>query len=179
MKHEITSSLDLFLLALIDSGLTSAYAFRELAGISVGATLPALRRLEEYGFVIRGQKQARNKQNLELTPAGTRELKIALKRILSEYQEHPPTDTQSVLRVCSLVLKENNKHSAKKLLLAAANERVKRARSMTEQQLQFDSRVNAALGYQQMSARCAAASLEAESKALLSLVGILDGKGKS
>ena len=37
-KSPLPSSLDIFLLSLIDSGVTTSYAMREQAGISVGAS---------------------------------------------------------------------------------------------------------------------------------------------
>ena len=66
MAPEINSSLDLFLLGLIQSGVNTPYLLRERARLSVGATLPALERLQKNRFISRSEKGLRNKQEFEL-----------------------------------------------------------------------------------------------------------------
>jgi DNA-binding PadR family transcriptional regulator len=45
------SVLDLFILSLLDRGLETSYTLQRTGGLSVGSTVPALRRLEEAGLV--------------------------------------------------------------------------------------------------------------------------------
>jgi hypothetical protein len=49
------TDLDLFVLALIDSGISTPYELQKDAGLSPGATIPALQRLLEAGFVRQGK----------------------------------------------------------------------------------------------------------------------------
>jgi len=78
----LTSSLDLFLLGLIQSGVDTPYLLRERARLSIGATLPALKRLEGMRLVARGLKGQRDKQQFVLLSAGKRALKTQLDRFL-------------------------------------------------------------------------------------------------
>ena len=64
------SSLELFLLALIDSGLSTPYEFHSQAGISVGASLPALRSLLRQRLVSRGRAGNRRRMAYSLTGPG-------------------------------------------------------------------------------------------------------------
>lgn len=170
VKDKINSSLDLFLLALIDSGVSTAYAFKEKAGLSVGATLPAVRRLVKSGFVVRGEKLERNRQNLELTTTGKSELQNSMKHFLIDYQDHPPGDSGSVLRICAMALTNGKKLGAMKLLVAAAQDRKKRTRSLAQERSGSFAQTNLASIYLQMSKRCAAANLNAESEAFSSII---------
>jgi hypothetical protein len=45
------ADLDLFVLGLIESGISTLYEFQKFAGISQGASVPALRRLIDGGLV--------------------------------------------------------------------------------------------------------------------------------
>jgi DNA-binding MarR family transcriptional regulator len=169
VQQELTSSLDLFLLALINAGTATAYAFREQAGLSVGATLPALRRLEKYGFIVRCEKLERNKQTLQLTTAGKRELKGATNRFLTKYQERPPADIESVLRICALAFASNRTRAARKLLLVAAKEQTERLKSNLST-AGLKSETDLGLIYRQMITNWTACSLMAESNYLASLI---------
>jgi DNA-binding PadR family transcriptional regulator len=169
MKWEITSSLDLFLLALIDSGTGTAYAFREQAGLSLGATLPALTRLEEFGLVARGEKLERNKQEFRLTANGKRELKSALIRLLRTYEQKPPSDIESVLRVCALAVQGAKIASARKLLQAAASARICPTGQGSAESGTLNRKSGLAETYHRLATRREAARLRAERDLLISL----------
>jgi hypothetical protein len=47
------TDLDLFVLALVDSGVATPYALQMTAGLSPGATIPVLQRLTEAGLGAR------------------------------------------------------------------------------------------------------------------------------
>jgi DNA-binding PadR family transcriptional regulator len=168
MKREITSSLDLFLLALIDSGAGTAYAFREQAGLSLGATLPALTRLEEFGLVARGEKLERNKQEFRLTAAGKRELRSTLVRLLRTYEQKPPSDIESVLRVCALAVHGAKIASARKLLQAAASRICPTGQGGAESGT-LNRKSGLAETYHRLATRREAARLRAERDLLISL----------
>ncbi len=50
------TDLDEFVLALIDSGVSTPYALQKAAGLSQGATIPALQRLLDARLVRRGNQ---------------------------------------------------------------------------------------------------------------------------
>jgi DNA-binding PadR family transcriptional regulator len=126
MTAKITSSLDLFLLGLIDSGINTPYLFRERARLSLGATIPALKRLEQLRLITRGEKLQRNKQQLKLTAAGKRKLRTQLPRIFGDYRDRPPVDSDSVLRVVSLALGVGEHNIALDVLRSASANRTAR-----------------------------------------------------
>lgn len=94
MKTRAASSLELFLLALIDSGLTTPYEFHRQAGISVGASLPALRSLLQQKLIIRGRQGERRRMEYSLTERGSSFLKKSRTENFPELQ-----DLQAALRL--------------------------------------------------------------------------------
>jgi DNA-binding PadR family transcriptional regulator len=95
------SDLDLFVLVLIDSGISTPYEFQKSAGLSPGATIPALQRLLKAGCVRQGKPGSRGRTNHSITPAGRKFLKSGW-RILIE--EGPSGDLDADLRVALLVM---------------------------------------------------------------------------
>jgi DNA-binding PadR family transcriptional regulator len=126
-KIQSLSSLDVFLLALIDSGVTSSYAMREQAGISVGASRPALQRLKRFGLVEEGEAEARNKLAFRLTRRGRRAKVTELNRLINEYRLRPPSDPESIIRIAAIAAFESNTSGAGGLLRKAAEECSRRA----------------------------------------------------
>lgn len=93
--------LEAFLLALITRGLKTPYDFMTSAGISPGASIPALGRLEAAGYVRKGEGGARNRQEYEATSKG----QAFLEKSWQEIFQAPPTgDLDTVLRTASLAL---------------------------------------------------------------------------
>lgn len=81
------SSLELFLLTLIDSGLRTPYDFQRQAGISVGASLPALRKLLRLKLILKGKVGTRRRMEYTLTVRGRAALrnpKLADKSMLED-----------------------------------------------------------------------------------------------
>jgi len=97
-----SSSLDLFILGLLQTGVNTPYLFRERAHLSLGATLPALKRLEAGGYVRRAERGLRNKQEFEITAAGRRAITTGVASLLHEYELRPPSDIESILRLTAL-----------------------------------------------------------------------------
>ena len=93
------SSLELFLLALIDSGLSTPYEFHSQAGISVGASLPALKSLLRQKLVSRGRAGNRRRMAYSLTGPG----RAALKKWGAAYASvQDSEDVGSALRFSTL-----------------------------------------------------------------------------
>lgn len=97
------SVLDLFVLSMLDRGCQTPYDLQRQAGLSLGGTVPALRRLTKAGLLIRvdgdtGAKRPRH--HYRLTAKGT-------DRARNGWEEHVggakiPADLDSVLRLADL-----------------------------------------------------------------------------
>jgi DNA-binding PadR family transcriptional regulator len=88
----------LFTLSLVDRGVNSAYLLLS-AGISQGAALPVLGRLENSGYVRRGKPGPRGRTEFELTAVGRRHLQTGWQPLL----ESPVSgDIETILRAASL-----------------------------------------------------------------------------
>jgi hypothetical protein len=95
------TDLDLFVLALIDSGVSTPYEFQKTAGLSQGATIPALERLLDARLVRQGKPGARGRIDHQVTAAGKRLLKDGWFALI---EEGPSGDVDSDLRVALLAL---------------------------------------------------------------------------
>src|ERR1700758_2009670 len=93
--------LDLFLLALIESGISTPYDFQRAASLSPGATIPSLQRLLEARFVRQGKPGPRGRTDHRITPAGKKQLKTAWRTLLDD---GPSGDLDADLRVALLAL---------------------------------------------------------------------------
>jgi hypothetical protein len=95
------TDLDLFVLALIDSGVSTPYELQKAAGLSQGATIPALHRLLDARLVCQGKPGARGRTDHQATAAGKRLLKDGWLALIGE---GPSGDVDSDLRVALLAL---------------------------------------------------------------------------
>jgi DNA-binding PadR family transcriptional regulator len=78
------TDLDQFILALVDSGVATPYALQMKAGLSPGASIPALQRLTESGLVRQGKSGSRGRTDHRITPAGKKLLKIGWKSLIED-----------------------------------------------------------------------------------------------
>jgi DNA-binding PadR family transcriptional regulator len=93
------TDLDLFVLALIDSGVSTPYELQKAAGLSQGATIPALQRLLEARFVRQGKSGARGRTGYQVSPAGKKLLKDGWRPLVAA---GPSGDVDSDLRIALL-----------------------------------------------------------------------------
>ena len=93
--------LDLFVLALMDSGVSTPYELKTAAGLSPGATIPVLRRLLESRMVLPGMPGARGRLNHKITVEGRRYLQSGWKELIDN---GPSGDLDADLRVALLAL---------------------------------------------------------------------------
>jgi hypothetical protein len=93
--------LDLFVLALIASGVATPYELKTAAGLSPGATIPALARLLEAGFVLQGKPGRRGRADHKITADGRRCLKSGWKELIDD---GPSGDLDADLRVALLAV---------------------------------------------------------------------------
>src|ERR1017187_423349 len=95
------TDLDLFVLALIDGGVSTPYELQKAAGLSQGATIPALQRLLEARFVRRSKPGARGRTDYKMSAAGKRLLRDGW---LPLVEAGPSGDLDSDLRVALLAI---------------------------------------------------------------------------
>ena len=95
------TDLDLFILALIDGGVSTPYELQKTAGLSQGATIPALQRLLEARFVRQGKPGARGRTDYKPTAAGKRLLRDGWLPLI---EAGPSGDLDSDLRVALLAI---------------------------------------------------------------------------
>jgi DNA-binding PadR family transcriptional regulator len=101
------TDLDLFILALIDGGVATPYELQKSAGLSQGATIPALQRLLDARFVRQGKSGPRGRIDYRVTVAGKRLLKDGW---LALIEQGPSGDVDSDLRMALLALLGGGDH---------------------------------------------------------------------
>ena len=125
-------SLEVFVLAMIDRGVSTPYDLRERAALSVGASIPALRRLEKEGQVAHTVSGRRHEYSL--TAAGRRRLRTSWQQDLDR---HEATDFDGVLRTAYLSWLLGGPQHASRFLSTAARARRRTAESRREASLRL------------------------------------------
>lgn len=171
-------TLDLFILTLIKQGTPTPYGWQARAGVSLGASLPAVKRLLASDLVTEAEKGSRGRREFRITRSGWQALQdIDLN--LEEAWDERPTDLESVLRLACMWMSEGKTDLAKKLLLQAAEEHGKRSRRAKRRASVPAKRSSVAELYSAALAHCDASRQEATAKslaALISLHGLDPGK---
>ncbi len=162
------TTLELFLLTLIGQGLNTPYQLKATAGLSVGATLPALNRLKERKLLQRAEVAARNKQEFEVTPLGKTIMISETKRLLAEAKTTPLTDTESALRLAALAFFNKKRDAAASLLESAGESRLQSTRTKGQVLAKISTADLPSL-YRSLSETCEAARLQAEGHTLVAL----------
>jgi DNA-binding PadR family transcriptional regulator len=159
------SNLELFILALVKEGLATPYQLMARAGISLGGSLPALRRLREADLISESKTMARRAKKFTILPAGRKALVEGLKDQLSSH----PTDLESMLRIACLAWmagsEEDYRHVLKKFssILSARSKRAKAEATELAEQI---SDGNAGEKFRWLRVHIEAHRLQAEAKAM-------------
>ncbi len=95
------TDLDLFVLALIDGGVSTPYELQKEAGLSQGATIPALQRLLEARLVRQGKPGVRGRADYKVSGTGKMLLKNGW---LTLIEAGPSGDLDSDIRVALLAI---------------------------------------------------------------------------
>jgi DNA-binding PadR family transcriptional regulator len=93
-ESQARTNLELFVLAAVRGGLDSAYDLHKSADLSVGATLPLLRRLEKDGL-LRSKPAARRSKQYSLTSVGQSVLQHSWRKLLTPI----PREFDAILRI--------------------------------------------------------------------------------
>ncbi len=166
------SNLELFTLVLVGRGLVNPYELHQRAGLSVGAVIPALKRLEAGQYLRRSAAGARRRQEFALTAKG--------QRALSEWRqllEAPvPGDLDGILRVACLALLGSDRRAAAGFLRQAAERKQHAARGSELQgrELQKTAERGPLEFYAWMRAAGEEARAKAEASVLLDLARRLE-----
>src|ERR1022692_4972893 len=95
------TDLDFFVLALIDGGVSTPYELQKEAGLSQGATNPALQRLLAARLVRQGKPGVRGRTDYKVTAAGKKLLRDGWLPLI---EADPSGDLNSDLRVALLAI---------------------------------------------------------------------------
>lgn len=91
----MSTSLELFVLAMVRQGLATPYDLKTKAGLSLGSTVPALARLEKDALIKASEEGVRRSRKFSITAKGS-------KKLAQEWVGHLTTDQvdlDSILRV--------------------------------------------------------------------------------
>ncbi|WP_263367959.1 PadR family transcriptional regulator [Edaphobacter bradus] len=94
--------LDIFILSLLDRGYETTYHLQRQAGLSLGSTVPALRRLEARRLITRQETLtlgARPKHSFALTPAGKKLARSGWKPL---FDPGRADDLDAILRIAEM-----------------------------------------------------------------------------
>ncbi len=111
------SDLDLFILALLEAGITTAYGLRIYAGLSPGATLPVLARLKSKRLAKPADAASRGRTDFHPTAAGINYLKSGWRSLL---EADIPPSADAVLRTVALTVVIGGDSRAARAYLARA-----------------------------------------------------------
>ena len=170
------NDLDLFVLALIESGLSTPYALKTGAGLSPGATIPALERLMKARFVLPGKSGPRGRTDHRITREGRRYLRNGWQALIDE---GPGGDLDADLRVALLALfVGGDRRLATDFLLESATRKLESIRTMGGIS-ESDSLPPLALWYRRLRSTYAEALVKRESAAAIAMAKALPRRPSS
>ncbi len=171
MPQKKRTNLEVLILALVQRGLETTYDLHMRAEISVGATLPALARLEKAGLV-KATRGTRRSRRYELSSAGSTVLNAEVRSIAQEI----PADLEGILRVAYLLSLTRPVQFVQAFLRRAAQDRT-RMRGDAERKAQALAATPDSLSiHGWMRAAVASKRLAAEARAANQLARLLGRK---
>jgi DNA-binding PadR family transcriptional regulator len=158
------SELDVFVLALISKGLGTPYELKATAGLSIGSSAPALRRLEKNGWISADQPGVRRKRKFSLTKAGRNALRIQCLKL----EEKRPSSMDEILRAAYLTAIISGTRPTMRVLERGAADlsHVARLKQAEADQLLLLSRIQTPAWYRWLKVRSQATEAEAHARLL-------------
>ncbi len=156
------TDLDLFVLALIDSGVATPYELHKDANLSPGATIPALARLLQTGMVRQGKPGIRGRVEYRVTRAGSKNLATGWRNLI---EDGPTGDLDADLRVALLALWIGGDRRAARDFLNHAASASLEALATKEQNQQPTPSTSLAEWYRELRSASAIVLLKGESDA--------------
>ncbi len=105
------ASLDMLILGLVDAGVNTPYTWQVQAGLSLGATLPAVRRLLAQNLLSEAAAGPRGRREFTITRNGRSELR-KVDRYLEAAMLDPIGDLESVPRLFYLAVQSGRRDIA-------------------------------------------------------------------
>jgi len=96
------SVLDLFILSVLDRGLETPYDLNRQGGLSLGSTVPALKRLETAGLVRKKAAVGSSKRPRHWFQRSAAGRKLARGGWIPLLKDQPPSDFDAVLRLADM-----------------------------------------------------------------------------
>lgn len=143
----LTSTLDLFLLALIEQDVNSFYDFRQQAGLSLGATSPAVARLLDQGLITDSSSGPRGKVVYRITAAGRKALRSGWSTLAEISEKKAKVETESILRLVAMA-RGRQRHRAIDLIARLIEDRNSRLKVLSQDRL--NNTINTATRYRRM-----------------------------
>ena len=166
--HRRRTDLDLFVLALLDGGVSTPYQLQKEAGLSQGATNPALQRLLAARFVRQGKPSARGRIDYKVSAAGKKLLRDGWLPLI---EAGPSGDIDSDLRVALLAIwGSGDRRLAVEFLRQSGDKKIE---SMATIELTSDAAAPLARWYADFRSETAKAVLRAESEAIRAMADSL------
>lgn len=167
------NDLDLFVLALISDGVSTPYELKTAAALSPGATIPALARLLETGFVLQGKPGPRGRADYKIAAEGRRYLKSGWKELI---EDGPSGDLDADLRVALLALWVGGERKLGADFLRQSAEKRLKFMNMVEEPDDMSSHPSLAQWYRRLRSTSAHALIKGESVAALAMAKALPRK---
>jgi len=168
------TDLDLFVLALIDGGVSTSYELEKAAGLSHGATIPALQRLLDARLVRQGRPGARGRTDYTVSAAGKKLLRDGWLPLI---EAGPSGDLDSDLRVALLAIwGSGDRRLAAAFLRRSADKRMESIATTERTGDRDDDVTPLARWYTDLRFATTKALLTAEAEAIRSMVNGLPGK---
>jgi DNA-binding PadR family transcriptional regulator len=165
------TDLDLFVLALIDGAVSTPYELQKAAGLSQGATIPALQRLLEARLVRQGKLGARGRIDYKVSAAGKKLLKDGWLPLI---EAGPSGDLDADLRVALLAMWGSGDRSpAADFLRQSAD---KKMESIAATEPTSDATAPLARWYTDLRSATAKALVRSEAEAIRAMAGALPRK---
>jgi len=164
--------LDHFILSQLDRGLETSYDLMRRAGVSLGASVHALRRLSAAGFIKKEEgtpASNRPRHIYKLTAEGKKQARTGWKQYLEGKSNLIGLD--EILRVCDMAAHCNYNHAS----LAAFLDGAARDRSVLARQAEIGIGMQSAvsLDYITIRAKCEAGRLTSEETVLSQLASAI------
>jgi len=169
--------LDMYLLGLVRGGLITPYDWQSKGRVSLGASLPAVKRLLKAGLLERTRLGPHDRHEHALTNKGDDELD-RLSGYVRRAQDEVPKDLESVVRLACLATVAGRAATAKKFLMEAADYHRKRARAAGKRKISNPVRSGLGELYSIALTNCEAAQETALARELESLARRWDKKSE-
>jgi DNA-binding PadR family transcriptional regulator len=162
--------LDLFVLALVAEGVSTAYEMMVAAGLSPGATIPALRRLLASRLVGQSKPGPRGRTAHRVTAAGRRHLKTGWQPLIDA---GPSGDLDADLRVALMALVVGRQRAVADKFLQQSAARNRASSAKEQRPANSDSLPELATWYRRLRAESATLLAAAERAAALAMADTL------